>query len=88
MERIHIFGSFNWTSTSEEALLTQSQALTFTVIVKRLGANVGFAKGPTGLGKYFMTSPTGEVIFGETLCAFQTKKITRSSKQRARTSTP
>ncbi|MCD9640593.1 hypothetical protein HAX54_025978 [Datura stramonium] len=29
-----------------------------------LGANVGSAQGPTGLGKYLMRSPTGEVIFG------------------------
>jgi hypothetical protein len=25
---------------------------------------VGSAQGPTGLGKYLMRSPTGEVIFG------------------------
>jgi len=31
---------------------------------QRLGANVGSAQGPTGLGKYLMRSPTGEVIFG------------------------
>merc|ERR1711957_1097525 len=29
-----------------------------------LGANVSSAQGPTGLGKYFMRSPSGEIIFG------------------------
>ena len=33
-------------------------------IDQRLGANVGSAQGPTGLGKYLLRSPTGEVIFG------------------------
>ncbi len=52
----------------EEALLTQALAFTFLVRDQRLGANVGSAQGPTGLGKYLMRSPTGEVIFGgETL---------------------
>src|SRR4030067_2934236 len=43
-----------------------SQAPDFTFLVRdqRLGANVGSAQGPTGLGKYLMRSPTGEVIFG------------------------
>jgi photosystem II CP43 chlorophyll apoprotein len=31
---------------------------------QRLGANVASAQGPTGLGKYLMRSPTGEIIFG------------------------
>ncbi|TXG66535.1 hypothetical protein EZV62_007810 [Acer yangbiense] len=31
---------------------------------QRIGANVGSAQGPSGLGKYLMRSPTGEVIFG------------------------
>ncbi|KAH0851526.1 LOW QUALITY PROTEIN: hypothetical protein HID58_094673 [Brassica napus] len=39
----------------------------FLVRDQRLGANVGSAQGPTGLGKYLMRSPTGEVIFGETM---------------------
>ncbi|KAL2899371.1 Photosystem II CP43 reaction center protein [Bienertia sinuspersici] len=43
---------------------SQAQAFTFLVRDQRLGANVGFAQGPTGLGKYLMRSPTGEVIFG------------------------
>ncbi|KAL4010301.1 hypothetical protein IC575_030349 [Cucumis melo] len=43
---------------------SQAQALTFLVRDQRLGANVGSAQGPTGLGKYLMRSPTGEVIFG------------------------
>ncbi|KAK8636523.1 hypothetical protein V6N13_124268 [Hibiscus sabdariffa] len=43
---------------------SQAQAFTFLVRDQRLGANVGSAQGPTGLGKYLMCSPTGEVIFG------------------------
>ncbi|KAL5646937.1 hypothetical protein ACJX0J_002012 [Zea mays] len=43
---------------------SQAQAFTFLVRDQRLGANVGSAQGPTGLGKYLMRSPTGEVIFG------------------------
>jgi len=31
---------------------------------QHLGANVASAQGPTGLGKYLMRSPTGEIIFG------------------------
>nr|VDD22454.1 unnamed protein product [Brassica rapa] len=42
---------------------SQAQAFTFLVRDQRLGANVGSAQGPTGLGKYLMRSPTGEVIF-------------------------
>ncbi|KAK9661805.1 hypothetical protein RND81_O087500 [Saponaria officinalis] len=50
---------------------SQAQAFTFLVRDQRLGANVGSAQGPTGLGKYLMRSPTGEVIFGgEKLCVF------------------
>ncbi|MFB8791517.1 MAG: photosystem II reaction center protein CP43 [Potamolinea sp.] len=43
---------------------SQAQALTFLIRDQRLGANVGSAQGPTGLGKYLMRSPTGEIIFG------------------------
>jgi photosystem II CP43 chlorophyll apoprotein len=43
---------------------SQAQAMTFLVRDQRLGANVGSAQGPTGLGKYLMRSPTGEIIFG------------------------
>ncbi|KAG6540409.1 hypothetical protein Mapa_018313 [Marchantia paleacea] len=43
---------------------SQAQAFTFLVRDQRLGANVGSAQGPTGLGKYIMRSPTGEIIFG------------------------
>ncbi|KAL5646660.1 hypothetical protein ACJX0J_002150 [Zea mays] len=39
---------------------SQAQAFTFLVRDQRLGANVGSAQGPTGLGKYLMRSPTGE----------------------------
>jgi len=48
--------------TAAEA--SQSQALTFLIRDQRLGANVASAQGPTGLGKYLMRSPTGEIIFG------------------------
>jgi len=48
--------------TSSEA--SQAQAFTFLVRDQRLGANVGTTQGPTGLGKYLMRSPTGEIIFG------------------------
>ena len=43
---------------------SQAQAFTFLVRDQRLGANIGSAQGPTGLGKYLMRSPTGEIIFG------------------------
>ncbi|KAI5650067.1 hypothetical protein M9H77_36072 [Catharanthus roseus] len=43
---------------------SQAQAFTFLIRDQRLGANVGSAQGPTGLGKYLMRSPIGEVIFG------------------------
>ncbi|KAL5644485.1 hypothetical protein ACJX0J_000385 [Zea mays] len=47
---------------------SQAQAFTFLVRDQRLGANVGSAQGPTGLGKYLMRSPTGEVFLeGETM---------------------
>ncbi|URE07928.1 hypothetical protein MUK42_18465, partial [Musa troglodytarum] len=42
---------------------SQAQAFTFLVRDQRLGANVGSAQGPTGLGKYLMRSPIGEIIF-------------------------
>jgi photosystem II CP43 chlorophyll apoprotein len=48
--------------TSAEA--SQAQAFTFLVRDQKLGANIGTSQGPTGLGKYLMRSPTGEVIFG------------------------
>ncbi|EKV03665.1 photosystem II reaction center protein P6/CP43 [Leptolyngbya sp. PCC 7375] len=43
---------------------SQAQAMTFLVRDQRMGANIGSAQGPTGLGKYLMRSPTGEIIFG------------------------
>ena len=43
---------------------SQSQTFTFLIRDQRLGANVASAQGPTGLGKYLMRSPSGEVIFG------------------------
>ncbi|MEM9218611.1 MAG: photosystem II reaction center protein CP43 [Cyanobacteria bacterium P01_F01_bin.150] len=48
--------------TNAEA--SQAQAFTFLVRDQRLGANIGSAQGPTGLGKYMMRSPTGEIILG------------------------
>lgn len=64
------FGWFNNTAypsefygpTGPEA--SQAQTLTFIIRDQRLGVNVGAAQGPTGLGKYLMRSPTGEIIFG------------------------
>jgi photosystem II CP43 chlorophyll apoprotein len=43
---------------------SQAQAFTFLVRDQRLGANVSSAQGPTGLGKYLMRSPSGEIILG------------------------
>jgi photosystem II CP43 chlorophyll apoprotein len=43
---------------------SQAQALVFIARDQRLGANIGTAQGLTGLGKYLMRSPTGEIIFG------------------------
>lgn len=48
--------------TNAEA--SQSQSFVFLVRDQKLGANIGSAQGPTGLGKYLMRSPTGEIIFG------------------------
>ncbi len=43
---------------------SQAQSFVFLVRDQKLGANIGSAQGPTGLGKYLMRSPTGEIIFG------------------------
>lgn len=43
---------------------SQSQTFTFLVRDQRLGASIASAQGPTGLGKYLIRSPTGEIIFG------------------------
>ncbi|MBW4631640.1 MAG: photosystem II reaction center protein CP43 [Iphinoe sp. HA4291-MV1] len=48
--------------TNAEA--SQAQSFIFLVRDQKLGANVASAQGPTGLGKYLMRSPTGEIIFG------------------------
>jgi photosystem II CP43 chlorophyll apoprotein len=48
----------------------QAQAFTFLVRDQCLGANVGSAQGPTGLGKYLMRSPTREIILEGEPCAF------------------
>ncbi|NJO40006.1 MAG: photosystem II reaction center protein CP43 [Cyanobacteria bacterium CRU_2_1] len=58
--------------TAPEA--SQAQTLTFIVRDQRLGANVASAQGPTGLGKYLMRAPTGEIIFGgETMRFWSTR---------------
>jgi photosystem II CP43 chlorophyll apoprotein len=49
---------------------SQSQAFTFLVRDQHLGASVGSAQGPTGLGKYLMHSLTGEIIFGGEMMCF------------------
>ena len=43
---------------------SQSQAFTFLVRDQKIGARIGSSIGPTGLAKYLMRSPTGEIIFG------------------------
>ncbi len=43
---------------------SQSQAFTFLIRDQRLGASVAAAQAPTGLGKYLMRSPSGEIILG------------------------
>jgi photosystem II CP43 chlorophyll apoprotein len=48
--------------TNAEA--SQAQAFVFLARDQKMGANVGSAQGPTGLGKYLMRSPTGEIILG------------------------
>jgi photosystem II CP43 chlorophyll apoprotein len=48
--------------TAAEA--SQAQAFTFLARDQKLGAKVASSQGPTGLGKYIMRSPSGEIIFG------------------------
>jgi photosystem II CP43 chlorophyll apoprotein len=48
--------------TAAEA--SQAQAFTFVLRDQKLGAQIASAQGPTGLGKYLMRSPSGEIIFG------------------------
>jgi photosystem II CP43 chlorophyll apoprotein len=43
---------------------SNAQTLTFIIRDQQLGANIASTQGPTGLGKYLMRSPTGEIIFG------------------------
>nr|QQP17279.1 photosystem II CP43 chlorophyll apoprotein [Selaginella exaltata] len=57
-----VYPSESYGPTGPEA--SQAQASTSPVRDQRLGANAGSAQGPTGLGKYLMRSPTGEIIFG------------------------
>ncbi|MGB3695740.1 MAG: photosystem II reaction center protein CP43 [Spirulinaceae cyanobacterium] len=48
--------------TNAEA--SQAQSFIFLVRDQSMGANIASSQGPTGLGKYLMRSPTGEIIFG------------------------
>ena len=59
-DRLTIY--LNSLPTGPEA--SQAQAFTFLVRDQRLGTNVASAQGPTGLGKYLMRSPTGEIVLG------------------------
>ena len=43
---------------------SQAQAFTFLVRDQKLGAKLTSAVGPTGLAKYLMRAPSGEIIFG------------------------
>lgn len=43
---------------------SQAQSFTFLLRDQRFGLDVISTQGPTGLGKYLMRSPTGEIIFG------------------------
>jgi photosystem II CP43 chlorophyll apoprotein len=43
---------------------SQAQAFNFMVRDQRLGASIASSQGPTGLGKYLMRSPSGELILG------------------------
>lgn len=53
---------------------SQAQALTFIIRDQKLGANIATSQGPTGLGKYLMRSPSGEIIFGgETMRFWDTR---------------
>ena len=53
---------------------SQAQSFTFLVRDQRLGAVVASATGPTGLGKYLMRSPTGEIVLGgETMRFWDTR---------------
>jgi hypothetical protein len=55
-------------SMVQQVLKLLKLKLSFLVRDQRLGANVASAQGPTGLGKYLMRSPTGEIIFVVKLC--------------------
>lgn len=57
-----VYPSVFYGPTGPEA--SQSQAFTFLIRDQRLGADVASAQAPTGLGKYLMRSPSGEIILG------------------------
>ena len=57
-----VYPSEYYGPTGPEA--SQSQAFTFLIRDQRLGASVAQAQAPTGLGKYLMRSPSGEIILG------------------------
>ncbi|KAE8803140.1 photosystem II 44 kDa protein [Hordeum vulgare] len=51
---------------------SQAQAFTFLVRYQHLGANVGSAQGPTGLGKYLVRSQPVMLSLDGKLCVFGT----------------
>ena len=68
----HVYETFYLDGNQENSNLE----IFFLVRDQRLGANVGSVQGPTGLGKYLMRSPTGEVIFGgETMRFWDMQKV-------------
>ena len=52
--------------TAHEAYYRRTLWRTNLVLIRdqRLGASVAQAQAPTGLGKYLMRSPSGEIILG------------------------
>ena len=59
---VTVYPSEFYGPTGPEA--SQAQAFTFLVRDQRLGARISSAQGPTGLGKYLIRSPSGEIILG------------------------
>jgi photosystem II CP43 chlorophyll apoprotein len=54
-------------SSSIGTIIQPSQAFTFLVRDQRLGASVAKAQAPTGLGRWSLVSPSGEIILGDGL---------------------
>jgi photosystem II CP43 chlorophyll apoprotein len=63
-----VYPSEFYRPTGPEA--SQAQAFTFLVRDQRLRALVSSASRPTGLGKYLMRSPTGEIVLGRETMRF------------------